>query len=73
MGTSLPYEFLPAIQNNFDKVIVALDRDATSKAFDIARVIATTQSILTRVVILEDDLKYYPPETIKDILCKNDS
>ena len=73
MGTSLPYEFLSAIHNNFDRVIVALDRDATSKAFDIARAIAATQSILTRVVILEDDLKYYPPETIKEILCKNDN
>jgi hypothetical protein len=28
---------------------------------------------LTRVVILEDDLKYFKPDEIREILCRNDN
>ena len=71
MGTSLPTEYIPLLQNKFDNIIVALDRDATSKAFDIARELGYRSK--TRVVMLEDDLKYFKPNEIRDILCKNDS
>ena len=71
MGTSLPTEYISTLQNKFDNIIVALDRDATSKAFDIARELGYRSK--TRVVMLEDDLKYFKPNEIRDILCKNDN
>ena len=71
MGTSLPLEYVSVIKKRFKNVIVALDRDATTKAFDIAREIGMIAH--TKVVMLEDDLKYFKPDEIKDMLCKNDS
>ena len=71
MGTSLPQEYTTVIKKRFKNVIVALDRDATTKAFDIAREVGMVAH--TRVVMLEDDLKYFKPDEIKDMLCKNDS
>ena len=50
------------IKKRFKNVIVALDRDATTKAFDIAREVGMVAH--TRVVMLEDDLKYFKPEMI---------
>jgi hypothetical protein len=72
MGTSLSDSFIPVIQKKYKEVIIALDRDATTKSFDIAKEL-TSIKVSTRVVILEDDLKYYKPERIKEILCKNDN
>ena len=37
MGTSLPESYIPVLKKRFKKIIVALDRDATTKAFDIAK------------------------------------
>ena len=71
MGTSLPLEYISVIKKRFKNIIVALDRDATTKAFDIAREIGMIAH--TRVVMLEDDLKYFKPDEIKEILCKNDN
>ena len=71
MGTSLPLEYISIIKKRFKNIIVALDRDATTKAFDIAREIGMIAH--TRVVMLEDDLKYFKPDEIKEILCKNDN
>ena len=71
MGTSLPTEYIDILQKKFSNIIVALDRDATSKAFDIARELGYTSK--SRVVMLEDDLKYFKPDKIREILCKNDS
>tara|TARA_A100001388_G_C28665509_1_gene448911 strand:- start:329 stop:931 length:603 start_codon:yes stop_codon:yes gene_type:complete len=71
MGTSLPTEYINVLQKKFDNIIVALDRDATSKAFDIARELGYRSK--TRVVILEDDLKYFKPDEIREILCRNDN
>ena len=45
---------------------MALDRDATTKAFDISNQLRYYMN--TQVKILEDDLKYYDEETIKKIL-----
>jgi len=72
MGTSLPDSFIPIIQKRFKEVIIALDRDATTKSFDIAKELGSMK-LKTRVVILKEDLKYYRPAMIKEILCKNDS
>ena len=72
MGTSLPDTFIPILQKKYKEVIVALDRDATTKSFDIAKSLESAK-LKARVVILKDDLKYYRPGMIKEILCKNDS
>jgi hypothetical protein len=45
-----------------------LDRDATTKSFDIANQIG--YYIPTEVKILKDDLKYFKPDEIKEMLCK---
>lgn len=71
MGTSLPTEYIDILQDKFDNIIVALDRDATSKAFDIAKELGYRSK--SKVVILEDDLKYFEPQKIREMLCKNDS
>ena len=72
MGTSLPDTFIPILQKKYKEVIVALDRDATTKSFDIAKALESAK-LKARVVILKDDLKYYRPGMIKEMLCKNDS
>ena len=66
MGTSLPDSYISIIKKRFTKLIVALDRDATIKAFDISNKLR--YYIDTKVKILEDDLKYYDKETVKKIL-----
>jgi len=71
MGTSLTDEYSEILQTKYSEIIVALDRDATSKAFDIARELGYRSK--TRVVMLEDDLKYFKPDEIREILCKNDN
>ena len=72
MGTSLPDTFIPVLQKKYKEVIVALDRDATTKSFDIAKALESAK-LKARVVILKDDLKYYRPGMIKEMRCKNDS
>ena len=66
MGTSLPDSFIPVLKKRFKKIIVALDRDATTKAFDISNQLRYYTN--TKVKILEEDLKYYDTESIKKIL-----
>jgi len=65
MGTSFSDDFIPYIKK-YRKVIVALDRDATTKSFDIANQIG--YYVPTEVKMLEDDLKYFKPDKIKEIL-----
>ena len=66
MGTSLPDSYIPVLKKKFKKIIVALDRDATIKAFDISNQLR--YFIETEVKILEDDLKYYNETKVKEIL-----
>ena len=66
MGTSLPDSYIPVLKKKFRKVIVALDRDATAKAFDISNQLR--YYVESEVKILEDDLKYYNENKIKEIL-----
>ena len=65
MGTNFLDEYIPHIKK-YKKAIVALDRDATTKSFDIADKIG--YYIPTEVKILEDDLKYFKSDEIKEIL-----
>ena len=60
-------EYIPYIKK-YSKAIIALDRDATTKSFDIANQIG--YYIPTEVKILKDDLKYFKPDEIKEMLCK---
>ena len=66
MGTSLPDSYIPILKKKFKKIIVALDRDATIKAFDISNQLRYFKE--TEVKILEDDLKYYNEKKVKEIL-----
>ena len=54
------------LKKRFKKIIVALDRDATTKAFDISNQLR--YYIDTKVKILEDDLKYYDVNQMESIL-----
>ena len=65
MGTSFSDDFIPYIKK-YSKVIIALDRDATTKSFDIANQIG--YYVPTEVKVLEDDLKYFKSNEIKEIL-----
>ena len=66
MGTSLPDSYIPVLKKKFKKVIVALDRDATTKAFDISNQLRYYMD--TEVKILEDDLKYFDKPQIESLL-----
>ena len=66
MGTSLPESYIPVLKKHFKKVIIALDRDATTKAFDISNQLRYYMD--TQVKILEEDLKYYGSNQIEGVL-----
>ena len=66
MGTSLPDSYIPVLKKKFKKVIVALDRDATTKAFDISNQLRYYMD--TKVKILEVDLKYFDKPQIERLL-----
>ena len=66
MGTSLPDSYIPVLKKKFKKVIVALDRDATTKSFDISNQLRYYMD--TEVKILEDDLKYFDKPQIERLL-----
>lgn len=51
----------------FDKLIVCLDPDAASKSLGLAK--RLEGMIPTTVKLIPDDLKWYGPQEIKDILC----
>ena len=65
MGTSLPDSYVPVLKKKFKKVIVALDRDATTKAFDISNQLRYYMD--SEVKILEDDLKYFNKPQIESL------
>lgn len=65
MGTSLQAQHKAFIKR-FDKVIIALDKDATKKAIDMHREVSYFAD--TTVAMLDDDLKYATQEDILDIL-----
>ena len=66
MGTSLPDSYIPILKEKFKKVIVALDRDATTKSFDISEKLK--YYIPSEVRILNDDLKYFNEQQITEVL-----
>ena len=67
LGTNLLSSHLEVIQR-FDKVVVALDKDATSKAVDISRKISQVANC--KVAFLPDDLKNLKDEERERIIRK---
>ena len=65
LGTSLKDEYALYLSKNFKKVIIALDRDATKKAFDLSK--GLRYLIDTDVKVLEEDLKYLDDTKIKEL------
>jgi DNA primase len=64
LGTSLKNSYIPAFKK-YKKVYVCLDKDATSKAFDIADQLS--YYVNTEVKILDDDIKYLGNSTIQEM------
>jgi hypothetical protein len=65
LGTTLKEEYSLYLSENFKKVIIALDRDATQKAFDLSK--GLRYLIDTEVKVLEEDLKYLDVQKIKEL------
>ena len=65
MGTSLLDSHIQVIQN-YKKIFVALDRDATRKAVDIVRHLSNY--VVTKLVVLKKDLKNMEKEERDDFI-----
>ena len=65
MGTSLLDEHIQVIQN-YKKIFVALDKDATRKAVDIVRHLSN--HVPTKLVVLKKDLKNMEKEDRNDFI-----
>jgi hypothetical protein len=63
LGTSLLDEYIPSIVSETTKLVIALDKDASKKAFDIQRELSYYTD--TKIWLLEDDIKYLNQEFIK--------
>ena len=66
LDTHLPESYIPVLKKHFKKVIIALDRDATSKAFDIHQKLC--YYVKSEVKILDEDLKYFTTDEIRKLL-----
>ena len=63
-------EEMNSIKNNlkpYKKLYICLDRDATTKAYDIAKDLRSSGFDNVVVKPLEDDLKYFNTEQIEEI------
>jgi DNA primase len=67
LGTSLNEHHVHQLRV-FDKVIVALDADASKKAIRMQKMLAP--HVTSEVLFLTDDLKYFTPECVKSLLTK---
>ncbi len=65
LGTTLKEEYAIYLSKTFKKVIVALDRDATQKAFDLSK--GLRYLVDTEVKVLDEDLKYLDDTKIKEL------
>jgi DNA primase len=66
LGTSVKASYMDILLGIYESLIIALDRDATNKALDIAKELS--YYIPTTVKILEKDLKHYTVEGAKEFL-----
>lgn len=67
LGTSLNDHHIHQLRV-FDKVIVALDADASKKAIKMQKMLAP--HVNSEVLFLTDDLKYFTPECVRSLLTK---
>ena len=67
LGTSLNEHHVHQLRV-FDKVIVALDADASKKAIRMQKMLAP--HVPSEVLFLTDDLKYFTPECVRSLLTK---
>ena len=65
MGTHLPNEYLTTLKS-YSRIVVALDRDASKKAIELAKHIRLV--VPSSLVLLEKDIKNMKLEEIKEIL-----
>ena len=61
LGTSLKQSHKQSLKS-YDKLYIALDRDATTKAFDIANELRSEGFKNVKIKALKDDLKYFNTE-----------
>ena len=66
MGTHLLQDHIDALRR-YEKVIVALDKDATDKAIEIVRVL-TQEGVPAKLAVLNNDLKNMEREERDDFL-----
>ena len=66
LGTSVKPAYMKFLTDTYDSLVVALDRDATGKALDIAKELG--YYVPTTVRILEKDLKHYTVDEAKEFL-----
>ena len=64
LGTSLTQSHKQYLKS-YDKIYVALDRDATTKSFGVANELKSYGLQNVHVKTLEDDLKYFNTKEIK--------
>ena len=67
LGTSLNDHHVHQLRV-FEKVIVALDADASRKAIKMQKMLAP--HVTSEVLFLTDDLKYFTPECVRSLLTK---
>jgi DNA primase len=67
LGTSLNEHHIYQLRV-FDKIIVALDADASQKAIRMQKMLAPHVS--SELLFLTDDLKYLTPESVRSLLTK---
>lgn len=65
LGTGVPDEYISII-SNYSRIIIALDKDATTKAIALQKDLNLYAP--TSVLLLEKDLKYYNKDAIKVVL-----
>lgn len=66
LGTHLTKENKYRLINNFNELIICLDPDASRKAIELSGKLSGL--VKTSVKLIPDDLKYFKPEKIKEIL-----
>ena len=66
MGTNLLRDHIEVLRT-YDRVIVALDKDATDKAIEMVRVL-TQEGISAKLAVLKNDLKNMEREERNDFL-----
>lgn len=67
LGTSLNEQHVLQLRV-FDKVIIALDADASKKAIQMQKMLDV--HVTTELLFLQDDLKYFAPCTVKSLIDK---